>query len=608
MPNAKHKFIFFFIVSFCFIVPSSIFSQTVIEGFIFDKTSNESLPFATIKVISVNNYFTITNEDGMFEILDRYVSDTIEVRFLGYKTKKVPISYFSEKSKLYLTPNVNQLNEVLIVARKNKNYTYNLLNSLIQKYRNKNLVSKSKAFLSLNSSARGIPIESIEGFYNSEQSLSEGIKELKIKSGRFGQNKAFPFYSLNNTDVLKDFQLFKKTNQILPFYPGNMTLGSIKGKYLVKIDECTSCSDGDLSISFVPKKNNGKFFLGTIIFDKEALIIKKIELNIKDPKINELTSINETDVVSPRELKLNIVFNPLDFEKIQHIDFSFSMDYKSEKSFEIIYSNSFIYFYDYENSFEEPYFTNGIQFNNDYDKIIALQATDDFWNANYQFPKSYSEQRFLDFFKKYGYLINYESTIPSADLKYTKPSVILWNKNKRLTWESIKLDLESNLNESNTKKRSLGANIKADKVYHSTIGVNNIDNLNDNYKALNFSYLIDKYENASGEKQYTTRTIFDRNSSFYKSERSNKVLIYINLIFDIYEYYRQSLDTKINIEMSYDEVKKMYDETFEEASLTVKKMKNETNSGINFQNLNKWNSNLNQKLGINNYLLIMNQE
>ena len=42
------------------------FSQSTIEGFIFDKETKTSLPYATIKIISNNDYYTITNEDGNF--------------------------------------------------------------------------------------------------------------------------------------------------------------------------------------------------------------------------------------------------------------------------------------------------------------------------------------------------------------------------------------------------------------------------------------------------------------------------------------------------------------------------------------------------------------
>ena len=118
----------FFIV---LLITTICFSQTIIEGFIYDKRSKESLPFATIKIISKNNYYTITNEDGKFEISDRFASDSIEVRFLGFKTKKIPISYFKKNEKLYLSPNVTPLKTVLVVAEK-KIISINYLKKQVQ--------------------------------------------------------------------------------------------------------------------------------------------------------------------------------------------------------------------------------------------------------------------------------------------------------------------------------------------------------------------------------------------------------------------------------------------------------------------------------------------
>jgi len=576
------------------------FSQSTIEGFIFDKESKTSLPYATIKIISNNNYYTITNEDGKFEIYDRFALDSLEIRFIGFKTKKVPVTYFKEHSKFYLSPNILALNEVLVIANKNENYAYDLLNSLIQKYRNKKLVIESKGFLTLTSSARGIPIEIIEGFYNSEQNLSKGIVDLKIKSGRFGQNKSFPFYSLNNTDILMDFQLFKKATQILPLYPGNMTFSAFKGKYDVKINECNLCNYEDLLISFIPKKFNGRLFSGNIIFNKKTLTIKKIELRVADPITNGLSSIIENDIMTPKEIKLNINFNPIDFEKIQSLDFEFIMQYKSKKNIEMITSHSFLYFYDYYEPFEEPYFTNNISFNNDYDKIIALQASDEFWNSNYQFPKSFSEKRAISFLKKYGSLINYENSIPKDDMKYTKPSVIAWNKNKRLEWGSIKHGLDINKKEHNfTNRDNNGENIKADKVFHSVVELKNNDNDSGKNQEFNFGYILDTYKIKNGNKQFITRTLFDRGSSFCKYSRITNKLIYINLVFDIYEYHRQNLNSQINNKMTLDEVKIMCEDKFKEASLIVKKMKNETNYGLNYKNLIRWNTTIKHKLNSN---------
>uniref|UniRef100_UPI0035699912 carboxypeptidase-like regulatory domain-containing protein n=1 Tax=Lutibacter sp. TaxID=1925666 RepID=UPI0035699912 len=511
-------------ITLLFFLISSIycFSQSNIEGFIFNKQTNESLPYATIKIISNNNYYTITNEDGKFEINDRFALDSLEIRFIGFKTKKVAVTYFKEHSKFYLAPNTFHLDQVLVVAKKNKNYTYNLLNSLIQKYRNKQLITKSKAFLTLTSSARGVPIEIIEGFYNSEQNASKGIVDLKLKSGRFGQNATFPFYSLNNTDILKDFQLFERKNQLLPIYPGNLTLSAIKGKYNVKIDECSACAQGDLSISFTPKKENGRLLAGTIIFNKEKLTLKKIMLSGENLITEGLSSIIEDDTVTPKSIQLNINFNPIDYEKIQSIDFEFKMNYSSKGNFEIITSHSLLYFYDYNFSFKDPYFTNNINFNNDYDKIRTQQASEEFWNLNDQFPKSYKEKISIDFLKKYGYLINYNTTIPSDYLQYIRPSIIAWQENKPLKWPDIKLSLlkdeESTIDHKDYKQ---GATKAIDKEAYSISEFKQKPNKSEIDELFIFSFMLDVYTNELGEKQFSTKTLFDRNSSFCSYNRIN---------------------------------------------------------------------------------------
>lgn len=575
------------------------FSQTPIEGFVFDEQTNESLPYATIKIIGGANYYTITNEDGKFEINDKFASDTLEIRYIGFKTKKVAVSYFKEHPKFYLTPNTFHLNQVLVVAKKDKNYTYNLLNSLIQKYRNKQLITKSKAFLTLTSSARGVPIETIEGFYNSEQNLSKGIVDLKLKSGRFGQNTSFPFYSLNNTDILKDFQFFKKLNQILPLYPGNLTLSAIKGKYTVKIDQCAFCNQEDLSISFEPKKANGRLLSGAIIFNKEKLTIKKITLSSSEPTTNGLSSIIEDDTVIPKSIQLNINFNPNDYEKIQSLDFEFKMNYKSEEKFEIITSHSLIYFYDYNTFFEEPYFTNNIQFKNDYDKIRALQASEDFWTLNYQFPKSYKEKMSLDFLKKYGYLINYNTTIPSDYLQFIRPSIITWQENKPLKWQDIKLSLLKDTESAiDHKDYEQGATKAVDKEAYTISEFKHKPKKSEIDEQFNFSYMLDVYTNKLGEKQFNTETLFDRNSSFCSFNRIGHKLMYINIIFDVYEIYNRELKTKLINNISFEEAKVLCDKKFAEATATIDKMKSETGKGTSLQDLVRWRESINEKLNI----------
>jgi CarboxypepD_reg-like domain len=574
------------------------FSQNYISGFIFDKSTNKSLPYATIKLISDQDYYTISNEDGKFEINKRAPSDSLEIRFLGFQTKTISSSYFDNNIKLFLSPNPINLDEITLNS--DKNYAYNLLFDLVKKYRKKQTITQSKSFLKLSSSARGIPIEQLEGFYNSEQSLAKGVIDLKIKSGRFGQNKSFPFYSLNNTDILKDFQFFQSNNQILPLQPGNMTYSELKGRYKVKIDQCDNCSINDMVISFVPKKMNGRLFFGKILFDCEKLIIKKINLEINDPVTKKLSSIVKNDAIKPKNINLSILFNPSNFNQIQTINFNFVIYYKSKSVSEIINSSTFIYFYEFNSPFQTPYFTKSIKFNNDYDKIIALQATNDFWNTNYQFPKSFKDDKAINFLKKYGYLINFQNSIPNSYIEHIQPSVISWNKNKKIGWESIKNNIQKNKIEKDHSNHIENTTHVVDEVTLSATDLRKKDRATSSSKKFNFSYILDSYLDKNGELKYISRTVFNRNSSFYMDSRSKNKLLYLSLIFDIYEVFNRTLKKQLSNKTTFEDAKKLCDSKFEEASVVVNKMKNQTHSGSNYQSLIKWNNSVKKKITINN--------
>src|SRR5690606_6625983 len=148
----------------------------------------------------------------------------------------------------------------------------------------------------------------------------------------------------------------------------------------------------------------------------------------------------------------------------QYLDLSFQMDYRSKNVLEIIDSRTFLYFYDFNTLFEDPYFTKTIPFNNDYDQMIALQTSDDFWKINYQFPKSISENESMEFMKKNGFLINFNNYISLDNLKYAKPAVLSWQHGRRLNWVHLH-DLATEENTSDAMGYTPGKNITTGKAY-----------------------------------------------------------------------------------------------------------------------------------------------
>ena len=578
-------------------------AQSKIEGFIYDGVSNEPLPYCTIRIYGAETHYTITNEDGKFGVDNVFPQDSLEVRYLGFKPKKTTVSYFEKNSKLNLEMDVSVLDEVVLTAGEDKEYPYKLLEKVIDIYRKSKNTTVSKAFLTLISSARNIPIEQVEGLYNSEQNLAKGILNLGVKSGRFGQNRSFPYYSLDNTKILSDFQLFGTSEQILPDYPGNLTYNAIERKYNVIIDNCIICGETEVFISFSPKEADGRLFSGKMLVDPQLLTIKKIELWAKDPITNALTSINEDVVLTPKKIELSIGFNPVDLEKIQYVDLTFQMDYESKNISEIIDSHTFLYFFDYGTLFVDPYFTKEVVFNNDYDKMIALQASDDFWEANYQFPKSISENKSMDFMKENGFLINYNNYIPLDDLKYTKPTVLSWQHGRRIKWKYIH-DVPSEENGYDAISNNRRKGLPTGQAYDSPFEQMRHKTSQKEKDNISIVYMVDNYRGENGTKKIISRTLLDINSSRFSDVRTKNKLVYFNIIFDIYEVYRQLAASRITDNMSFDEAKSIYDEIYIGASAEVKKMDKETRNGNNYEALVKWNNRIKSKLNIDNFALV----
>lgn len=97
-----------------------------VSGWIFDKNTNESLPYATSSVMGTASG-SIANVDGHF-VLMNVPSDTstIIVNFLGYETKTIKLdpSTAYEDLFVYLKPVDYRIEEVMIVGEEKKLITY----------------------------------------------------------------------------------------------------------------------------------------------------------------------------------------------------------------------------------------------------------------------------------------------------------------------------------------------------------------------------------------------------------------------------------------------------------------------------------------------------
>jgi hypothetical protein len=95
------------------------FSQAALpsfQGSIIDKNNGEILPFATIQVLSLQGFGTVSDSEGNFLFVGKSDwPDTVEVliSYLGYESLKATI-VSGQRSVLYLNPSVKELREILV--------------------------------------------------------------------------------------------------------------------------------------------------------------------------------------------------------------------------------------------------------------------------------------------------------------------------------------------------------------------------------------------------------------------------------------------------------------------------------------------------------------
>lgn len=111
-------------------------AQTIIKGTVFDKKTNEPIPFASIG-IKGKTVGTVSNENGVFEMPLKEIVDTdsLKISAIGYQGKSYAVKLaktFTGES-IYLSESAVALNEVVIKPTKtitkvlgNKNYNTNV--------------------------------------------------------------------------------------------------------------------------------------------------------------------------------------------------------------------------------------------------------------------------------------------------------------------------------------------------------------------------------------------------------------------------------------------------------------------------------------------------
>ncbi|MDP3313592.1 DUF5686 and carboxypeptidase-like regulatory domain-containing protein [Lutibacter sp.] len=207
----------YFLFSFftLFIIFSAI-SQNYIQGIILDEKTLKPLPFASI--ITNTNFGTLTDIDGKFNIKTINPFHTITISYVGYTKVKKELNPKIRYLKIYLSPSIETLNEVVISSKKNP--AIDIIQKVILNKSKNNIEEalNSFKFNTYNKILVTANPDSISGIIDTLFSIKNGEKKFdKLDSTNFKFKKEIEHYHLYISEKISEFQFQKgkKTKELI---------------------------------------------------------------------------------------------------------------------------------------------------------------------------------------------------------------------------------------------------------------------------------------------------------------------------------------------------------------------------------------------------------
>ena len=222
----------------------SAFSQigVVITSKIVDKETNEPLVFANVAIKKLSTG-TFTDENGYFTLTipKSSINDTLTISFIGYETLNLKISQIKNEDIL-LTPKVNMIEEIAIVANYNPKKIFKKVRKNLRKNYPLNTPFCAKTFFREYYKKDSSTVHMFEASITMK---TKGTKKRYIYISEFDIDTINYFYRADNNEYYLEFMLGAKY-QSRVYTP--------KGKGTYNIDSIFyKNNEKYISITFIPK-------------------------------------------------------------------------------------------------------------------------------------------------------------------------------------------------------------------------------------------------------------------------------------------------------------------------------------------------------------------
>jgi len=412
---------------------------------ILDAGTKEPLPYATV-FNKTQKRGTASSENGLFELPNTNVGDTILISYIGY-TDKIVLFQIDFTKTILLQTQASDLEE--IVVRAESDYLYDLLVKLRKCKRAK--THNAKTYFFLESKQKGNIVEMIESYFQGKYSNCS-LQNLNIKKGRIGLKPIDDrFYlSTETSRVFSMHDLFNHSNSF-PSNPLCYRKKPMKNIYELSLQSTYDLDDDKIYvIQFWPKESKNStsrksLFSGTVWLNKEKNQIIKIVLSKEKSKNHPFKPIGPNTILDV-SMEISKTFQEIEKEaKINAIDFNYTIYYMDQNKVPYeAFTKAYLKAYDFESSFKLPHFYFTDLLHQDYRNMTIVPYDSLFWNSSDEFRLFEQETR-IETFLDENHLQN-EFIIPDTNRSQSclQYHYVNWSKNR--------IDIRSSKKETLTLK------------------------------------------------------------------------------------------------------------------------------------------------------------
>jgi len=375
------------------------FSQTTIEGYIYDINTKKPLESVSI-YIENTHYGTVTNSDGKYKFTFKVETPTITFSYLGYETMVINSSEI--KSELFLSEYENVLEEVLI--------TNNSVSSIL-----KDVLKSTKKALKkpLLQETYNREFSKINGEYNY---FADGILEYHIRN--------------NGKKIKSDTYLKQSRTLTSPSKNISEVIEAIPIKYDVKDQIKEGFGDYELLKHLYKREDRYDFVLKTKTYN-DTLTHNIIEFKPKDTVIN--------DNYDGKHLSGNFLFKgKVVYDSTTKLILDMDLQKASNTDADALYMKNFIITFKYFDVRQKAsYRIDGdkyiLVYKKEYHKLHLYKAIGKVYDTEYEFYTSLNTLTYKEFNDKLDRSKRYKNTtIYKNGNQHTSE---FWNNNAILSTE-----------------------------------------------------------------------------------------------------------------------------------------------------------------------------